>query len=302
MGEETVMFPSRRVLLGTLLALGVLSVDPASYSTWCPYPCSPIVYPSSPSAVALDPRAIEPEAVKQTIDVAASGKARVLFIGATQDSDIGLAVKEMQRNLRALIQTHLPPDRHDITFRNIDLQDTPDKILGWVDHWRVDPADAICCFVNTHGANDGSKGDTAHGHDFVFNGTKLAQQKLYDKLSSKGARLTILIGNSCNMPGLFHLKKRLRLPKDNSSCLVRLTLGYSGRINVQAVKKGENSTGFPFADAFQATVENHSQTEQGADEITWKAFWEEWQRRTTEDATATPMHPIEYELKVRRLP
>ncbi|MGV3484475.1 MAG: caspase family protein [Planctomycetaceae bacterium] len=122
---------------------------------------------------------------------------KVLLIGDTDDDSIGKMIEVSIGELNTTL--HLFEDRNSIIVTGRDV--TAESILAAIDRIDVLSTDAFLCYFISHGAYDPSRAtnDVSGGHFFSLRGGDLMRKKLMDRLKSKGARLTVLISDTCNM-------------------------------------------------------------------------------------------------------
>lgn len=95
----------------------------------------------------------------------------------------------------AALRDQVPEDRLDLTTLELDQDETSDPalVLGVIRDWEVAPRDTVLCYFSGHGVSDDQ------GHRLVFAQGGLARRDLLAALREKGARLTVLLSDCCNL-------------------------------------------------------------------------------------------------------
>lgn len=173
-------------------------------------------------------------------------KLRVLLIGDTVafPPDKGNAAAELS-HVRAALGL-FPEDRCDHGDGIIQLTGqavNAENIIRTVRAWRVDPSEAIYCYLTSHGAYDAqlAPSDPSRGHYFDLSDGKLLQSVLLKELLGKRARLTVLMGDSCNKPGppARAFTEMMRLTVTDPTFAESLFLGHTGVVNLNAAEIGK---------------------------------------------------------------
>jgi hypothetical protein len=173
-----------------------------------------------------------------------AGKRQVHFLlcGLTDDKSIGEGIKVSLKNIKTMIGKHVEQG-HIGSIREIRGGDcNAVTILRAVDELRVDSQDTVFCYYLGHGAYDTRRalGDPSRGHFFDIDNADLMRKQLFDRLRSKGARLTVLISDTCNVPraampaGRARLSTVRRERPAGYTPLEKLLLFYRGEIDLSA--------------------------------------------------------------------
>jgi hypothetical protein len=149
-------------------------------------------------AAATAARAQAPEAGRPTA-------VKALLIGLTNDDKIGKGVAMDLQLVEGYVRG-LPGFDADRDLRKLSGSDvTADNIRQAVEDLEVAPTDVLFCYYAGHGAYDPNLDgdDPSGGHFFQIPGGDLRRSDLRDWLEAKGARLTVLITDTCNAAGDF---------------------------------------------------------------------------------------------------
>jgi hypothetical protein len=128
-------------------------------------------------------------------------RVKALLIGLTNDPHIGAAVAEdlrlVERYVRGL--PDFDPDADLTVLTGDDV--TADNILATVDGLEVGPTETLFCYYGGHGAydDDMADDDPSGGHHFQIPGGDLLRADLVNALKNKGAQLTVLLTDTCNV-------------------------------------------------------------------------------------------------------
>jgi hypothetical protein len=216
---------------------------------------------------------------------------RVMLIGS-QQLNLNNVVGDVLEGLSDLFKERIPEERLDIApVFMFPCDATRDSVQRHIDKWGVNPTDAILCYFASHGGN------YCGSHYFWIGTDQLYQNDLFRQLVSKGARLTILVSDSCNKRAGRYGVAPTPPPSPAGSCLMRLALGYSGYVNCSSCDCNENTSLGTFSSAFKEAVDYFDASVEGAKGVTWCKFWKKWEDNTT--AIDSCMHPIYYEMNVQ---
>jgi hypothetical protein len=193
-------------------------------------------------------------------------KVRILLIGDTLDASIGDGVKQELDVVKGVLTKTLAEQYRDAEKDFSVLTDTQvsaKKIIDFIGRWDVKPSEAIFCYVTCHGAYEPTLlgCDPSGGHYFSFENRKqgqLLQSTLLNALCLKGARLTVLFGDSCNTRGDFHAVFAFReLIVDETNYFTStesLLLGHTGIVNLNSADQDHASKVNEFSTAFGQTL------------------------------------------------
>ena len=130
-----------------------------------------------------------------------------LLIGLTDDGRIGRGVaadlKLVEGYLQGLPGFYADQDLVVLSGGQV----TPANIEQAIDDLDVGPNDVLFCYYSGHGAYDASlpaDDDASGGHFFQLSGGDLRRADLLGWLQDKGARLTVLMTDTCNVSGDFN--------------------------------------------------------------------------------------------------
>ena len=126
------------------------------------------------------------------------------MIGLTADEHIGAGVaadiKIVEGYVRGLPGFDADHDLKKLTGAQV----TPANIRQAIEDLDVQPTDVLFCYYAGHGAYDAdlnADDDPSGGHFFQIPGGDLRRADLLGRLTDKGARLTVLISETCNAAG-----------------------------------------------------------------------------------------------------
>jgi len=211
-------------------------------------------------------------------DARPASRVRVLLIGLTNDEKIGQGcganLEELERYVRGLPKFDEKADLTVLAGRNV----TARNILRTVAGLRVGPTETLFCYFAGHGAHDASLagGDASGGHLFQIPGGDLMRKDLLHALRDRGAQLTVLISDTCNVRGLYNPPPTLKSPFPTrplplrSKVFTDLLCNHVGVVDVSGSTRGEfgwfQPDGGWFTLGLLETLKN-STREDG-----WKAF------------------------------
>jgi hypothetical protein len=207
---------------------------------------------------------------------AAVGRAsgvKVLLVGDTNAFPGGDAASDLntvESRLKGLPGFDADRDLRKLTGDDV----TAENILKAVDDLEVQPTDALFFYYEGHGAYDPdlADGDPEGGHFLqIPNGGDLRRSDLMRRLKDKGARLTVLITEVCNVAATFHPDAyEVEAPeatedrslKDvatvTSASLETLLFDFTGVVDVNASDRGQSSWSNPdgswFTQSFLKTL------------------------------------------------
>ncbi len=131
---------------------------------------------------------------------------KAVLIGLTADKHIGPGVAADLKLVEGYVRG-LPGFDADRDLKKLTgAQVTPANIEQAIEDLDVQPTDVLFCYYAGHGAYDPSltDGDPSGGHFFEIPGGDLRRADLLGWLTDKGARLTVLISETCNAEGEYN--------------------------------------------------------------------------------------------------
>jgi len=170
----------------------------------------------------------------------------VLLIGLTNDASIGKAQEKNLVGLQELLHSEIPAQRIG-SLRVLKAEEvTAARILATVDATRLSPSDTLFCYYGGHGAFDPQRaaGDPSGGHHFQIPSGDLMRKTLMKHLLDKGARLTVLITDTCNVRSRanVHIPEAPGAPApETPTALEILLLQHSGVVDISASSRGQFS-------------------------------------------------------------
>ena len=168
-------------------------------------------------------------------------KVHFLFIGLTDDRSLGKAIGFNLRALRSMAEEEISPERLG-SMRAIEgSQCRAANIMREVANLTTSSDDTIFCHYSGHGAYDERQArpdDPSFGHHFQIPGGDLMRRELWQSLVGRGARLTVLMTDTCNVKAAVELGSREEYQIEWGvrayNPLEELLLGYRGLIDVSA--------------------------------------------------------------------
>lgn len=202
---------------------------------------------------------------------------RVLLVGLTEDPTIGpmvaVSMKRLADEFARVPNTHVS----FVAGREID----PLRVISAIDRMNVGRNDAFLCFYVGHGAYDPALAttDLASGHHFQLAGGTLLRSSVFQRMSAKNARLTVLISDSCNVVAPVDYTNRIPVERRqeervtvNPSVIPALLANYRGVIDINGAARDQYCWfslphGGWFTDAFLTTSRSN-----GARIDNWNSF------------------------------
>src|SRR5262249_4036282 len=137
----------------------------------------------------------------------------------------------------------LPPEKIAVRVVKGDQMNSK-AILGAIDELKPAPTEAVVYYHLGHGAYNpaAASGDPSGGHFFQLRGGDLYRKQVWDALKAKGAQLTVMITDTCNVPAVPNPSFRYLPPltrTGDSRVLANLLLDHTGDINVSGSSKDQ---------------------------------------------------------------
>jgi hypothetical protein len=175
-------------------------------------------------------------------DARPATRVKALLIGDTADARIGDAVAVNLQKVEAYVRG-LPgfnPETDLVVLSGRDC--TAQNIMRAVQRLRVEPTEALFCYVACHGAYDPNLagGDPSGGHFFQLN-VDLMRKALLSTLRDRGAQLTVLITDTCNVPSIYEEPKLHGMPPRaiESRVLADLLFNHVGVVDVSGSSRDQ---------------------------------------------------------------
>jgi hypothetical protein len=213
-------------------------------------------------------------------DARPATRVKALIIGLTLDRAIGEGCGKNLDNLSQYLRG-LPnfDPKTDLTVLSGNKV-TARNILETVAAMRVGPTETLFCYYAGHGAYDPNLalGDPSGGHHFQIPGGDLMRKDLLNALRDKGAQLTVLLTDTCNVRGLYTpptitSPPPFLPPPLKSKVFADLLYNYVGVVDVSGSSRGQygwfNPDGGWFTLGLLATLEKSTRADG------WSAFLEE---------------------------
>jgi len=149
-------------------------------------------------------------------------------------------------SVQGLLADQMPRSRlHIKRFQfEEDADSNSETILLAVQQLAVKPQDTILLFYSGHGASDDQ------GHYLALASGKLYRKQLLDALTAKGARLTVLLTDCCNLRSdghrVFAPAFRSQPPKAPSPLFQSLLLQQAGIVDINGSAPGEGAFFTPY--------------------------------------------------------
>ncbi len=192
----------------------------------------------------------------------AAQRVHVLLIALTGDKKIGTAQVVNLEGMNALVHEQIPAEKL-ASFRTLrDEEVTADKILDAVKNVQIGRGDTLFVYYGGHGAFDPqhAEGDPSGGHHFQIPSGALLRKTLMKQMLDKGARLTVLISDTCNVECRARLRAQdLATPlapraPQGPKPLEILLLQYRGVVDISASSRGQYSWNHPLIGGFFTRV------------------------------------------------
>lgn len=191
----------------------------------------------------------------------AGGGVKVLIVGDTNDPSIG---RMIQVNIPWLTVTFGSVPGVKITTRTGD-QVNAQNIISAIRELNVGPNDAVVYYHLGHGAYESGVDyteDPSGGHFFQLRGGSLRRREAWQALKAKGARLTVLITDTCNVESPIeaaHIRPTGAPYGQRDSVMAHLLTNSSGEIDVSGSSRGQfgwfsTTTGGWWTEALVATT------------------------------------------------
>jgi len=174
-------------------------------------------------------------------------KAHFLLAGLTDDANIGRAMDDTLHLWQQPIETLDTDHRGNIRIlRASDCRAA--TIRAAVRSLQVADVDTVFCVYCGHGAFDpklATPDDPSHGHHFQIRPSgDLMRKTLSDELLAKGARLTVLISDTCNvearaLPALSMAEEMRTMTVTSPSPFEQLLFNYRGFVDISGTDFGQ---------------------------------------------------------------
>jgi hypothetical protein len=168
-------------------------------------------------------------------------KVHFLLIGLTDDRSLGEAIGFNLRALQGMAEKEIAADRLGSVRTINGSQCRAGNILHEVQTLVTSSDDTIFCHYSGHGAYDPDQAlpdDPSIGHHFQIPGGDLMRSELWKTLVGRGARLTVLMTDTCNVRAAVELgaRREFQLAWGTRAYLPleELLLGYRGLVDVCA--------------------------------------------------------------------
>jgi hypothetical protein len=206
---------------------------------------------------------------------AGAPKVVVILIGDTNDKKIRDYVRGTLNSVKQVMeekaQAKYVREIVEIKDRQFDKQ----RILNAINKVSVGENDTVLCFINCHGAHDPRVNDYSNGHWFHMSvGDPLHRTELRQALELKGARLTCLISESCNIVMPLPLLTGAGFGEENKK-FESLFLNAAGVVDLNSSSPGEYSFAAIFGSVFVTSLIGDKAT-------SWKEYTDELRALTDE--------------------
>lgn len=197
-------------------------------------------------------------------------KVHCLLMGLTKDDKIGEGVGKNLINVQALFED-IPQQSRGSMVVVADDECRAAKIVEVVKSLQVTPGDTIFCYYAGHGAydpNQNDPNDPSGGHFFQIPGGDLYRKTLVNELLSHGAKLTVLITDTCNVPSVpVDIAAAPQAVPTEEPPLVTLLMRYRGFVDISGSTRDQfgwyRKAGGLFTDAFVLSIAGGSSTWSG---------------------------------------
>ncbi len=218
-----------------------------------------------------------------------SGRVHVLHAVATNDPTIGQNIIVNRDTMKKLVENYLAAQFRGV-YRIVEGAECSAKgIVVALSNLVVGPQDTLLVYYQGHGAYDDrfAAGDPASGHFFDFTQNDLLRKELLTAMQAKGARLTILISDACNVRGTIDVTPQQYYRTETRAIegwttLEELLLCYRGVLDLSSASQGQLSwctrdIGGWFTSSFINSMESGVVTDR-----TWNSMWSRI-KKSTED-------------------
>jgi hypothetical protein len=213
---------------------------------------------------------------------------RALVVIGNADSKLAPSVEQDRKNMKVLLEEHLPADR-----RRIDYLDgnrvTREEILKYYRNLKTGPDEALLFFYAGHGAIDPKLGHCLTPQM----GVSIARADIRRAMGQKGAGLVVLLTDCCSIRIPVKHKARPREPRtrvEMHPVLRCLFFQQRGMVDVTAAEDGtgsygDNEHGGVFTSALVSLLEGDLQTlDRNKDGfLSWKEFFQALTRETEKE-------------------
>lgn len=175
-------------------------------------------------------------------------KIHILLCGLTNDGSIGDAITSSLAKLRKIFTDNIDKEFKGRFNVLTGAQCNANTILQTVDKIAAGPDDAVFVYYLGHGAYDVglSQSDPSGGHFFQIPSGDLPRKELYARIALKGARLSVLITDTCNVSAVARPRLRLEtrtrsIVTSDFTALERLLLFHRGQVDISASSRDQYS-------------------------------------------------------------
>lgn len=217
----------------------------------------------------------------------------VLIVADTDDLSIGQFIQKSRTRLETeLADIDLPAGRvrvKTLSGNRVSAQ----GIMAEVNALRVGPTETVVYYHLGHGAFDASRAGwdpTSGGHFFQLPRGDLMRKTVWDTLKAKGAQLTVMVTDTCNIPAPARpMAPAPSIVNEQQYMMKRSAVGdlllcHAGEVNVSGSSTNQYGWYSPdlggwFSDAFCSGL---SANYTGNGPVTWDAFLGVVGRKTSE--------------------
>lgn len=243
------------------------------------------------AAVLLASTALTAVRAEETPETGRATGVKALVIGDTHAFPGGDAASDVGAVTRYL--DGLPGFTEDRDLRVLTGDDVAaNKILQAVDDLDVAPTETLFCYYDGHGAYDPdlAANDAEGGHHLQIDGGDLLRSELMGHLKAKGARLTVLVTETCNVASEFAPNRHqlgsvaaVAPTPVISASLERLLFDFTGVVDVNASAPGQsswsNSSGSFFTQSLLRTLDDDDKFRDPGADLPWltgteRKIWE----------------------------
>lgn len=169
-------------------------------------------------------------------------RVHAVLIGLTKDPSIGEGIGENLKAVATMLDEIPAKNRGSINVIAGD-ECTAANIQATAKGMEVQPGDTIFCYFACHGAYDAAQqdgSDPSGGHFFQIPGGDLYRKSLLNDLTAHGAKLTVLITDTCNVPAIpVDIEPTVGSPDTDEPPIFTLLLRYRGVVDISGSSRDQ---------------------------------------------------------------
>lgn len=166
------------------------------------------------------------------------------FKANTQGPPVDQSVRADEEHMHLLLTAGIPANRRDQISVLRGVGATRDNILRHYEQLDTNPNESLLCYYAGHGGYDDRPG---RGHFFALSAGGMLRSELRDAMLRKGARLTVLLSDTCASYAKFLIAPRqyvtVTAPPVNRM-FESLLLRHTGLVDINGASVGQYAWGF----------------------------------------------------------